>query len=107
MGVDCEGCGTSMLDLLLPKIRRDVHTVLLEADYPRMGTGANGRGYNPGGSEVSMDYKKFKEFLIKIGFCIVEQFNDCDRKSYQVPNIRSEWCGKEIEHYAFRRPCPL
>jgi len=87
--IDCEGCAQFMMDQIGPLIKDEVKLILLEADMP-VEHDQNG-----------MDYTKFVNFLKENGFSVVDTFNDCDRTRSGAP-VES-WCGKWIDHYAFRR----
>jgi len=90
--IDCEGCAQDMMDQIGPKIQHQIQTIVIEADMP-----------DTGGDCTShcMNYKKFFDFLSENGFQQVDKFNDCDRSRSGAPD--GTWCGKWIEHYAFKR----
>jgi len=87
--IDCEGCARFMMDQIGPLIENDIKLVILEADAP-IQKEKNG-----------MDYSIFLNFMQQSGFNIVDQFNDCDRE--RTGESPKDWCGKEIQHYAFKK----
>lgn len=92
MLIDCEGCIQNIMDVLRPKIQRDINLLLLEADYPA--------GITKHGDK--MDYEPFKHFMTESGFDIVDSFNDCDQERY-APHMNKLPCEDYIWHYVFLR----
>jgi len=90
--IDCEGCGQYMMDQLGPVIESgQIKLLLIEADMP---VGAKDCHSN------CMDYKKFFTYLEKHNFKQVDKFNDCDINRTGAP--KGKWCGKWIDHFAFK-----
>lgn len=90
--IDCEGCAQFMMDQLGPKIKSQINLLLIEGDMP---LGAKDCHAN------CMDYEKFFRFLEDSGLKQVDRFNDCDKERTGAP--KGKWCGKWIDHYAFKR----
>jgi len=91
--IDCEGCAQDMMDQLGPVIESgQIKLLLIEGDMP---VGAKDCHSH------CMDYKKFFAYLEKHGFEQVDKFNDCDIERTGAP--KGKWCGKWIDHFAFKR----
>jgi len=91
--IDCEGCAQDMMDQLGPVIESgQIKLLLIEGDMP---VGAKDCHSH------CMDYKKFFAYLAKHGFEQVDKFNDCDIERTGAP--KGKWCGKWIDHFAFKR----
>lgn len=76
----------------------EIHTVIFEADMPKVGGRKNITGTDC--RSECVDYDVFVDFLLSNDFRELASFNDCDLSRSGIPS--GDWCGSWIWH-AFQR----
>jgi FkbM family methyltransferase len=98
--IDCEGCLSYMFEHIKGAVEnKQIHTVIFEADMPKVGGRKNITGTDC--RSECVDYDVFVDFLLSNDFRELASFNDCDLSRSGIPS--GDWCGSWIWHYAFQR----